>query len=162
MIMNLHCQACKICLEILSTQGSCRIKWDNAWYRNEAGTQQSIDFNLIVLRSSGNVCKSADLHAIPIRRSRIQQLHFSQTPGFRRHPFQYSCLENPMDRGAWRAAVHGVTKCQTRLMWLIRHAFTWVLQRTLSLRSPEFLYLLLTLLRLTLRGESLSSQSTTS
>ena len=28
--------------------------------------------------------------------------------------FQYSCLENPMDRGAWRATVHGVTKSQTR------------------------------------------------
>ena len=29
--------------------------------------------------------------------------------------FQYSCLENPMDRGAWRATVRGVTKSQTRL-----------------------------------------------
>ena len=28
---------------------------------------------------------------------------------------QYSCLENPMDRGAWWATVHGVTKSQTRL-----------------------------------------------
>ena len=28
---------------------------------------------------------------------------------------QYSCLENPMDGGAWQAAVHGVTKSQTRL-----------------------------------------------
>ena len=26
------------------------------------------------------------------------------------HPLQCSCLENPMDRGAWRATVHGVTK----------------------------------------------------
>ena len=26
------------------------------------------------------------------------------------NPLQYSCLENPMDRGAWRAAVHGVTE----------------------------------------------------
>jgi len=26
------------------------------------------------------------------------------------HPLQYSCLENPMDRGAWQAAVHGVTR----------------------------------------------------
>ena len=26
------------------------------------------------------------------------------------YPLQYSCLENPMDRGAWRATVHGVTK----------------------------------------------------
>ena len=31
------------------------------------------------------------------------------------NPLQDSCLENPMDRGAWRAAVHGVTKSQTRL-----------------------------------------------
>ena len=30
-------------------------------------------------------------------------------------PLQYSCLENPMDGGAWWAAVHGVTKGQTRL-----------------------------------------------
>ena len=29
------------------------------------------------------------------------------------NPLQYSCLENPMDRGAWQAAVHGVTKHQT-------------------------------------------------
>ena len=26
------------------------------------------------------------------------------------NPLQYSCLENPMDRGAWQATVHGVTK----------------------------------------------------
>ena len=39
-----------------------------------------------------------------------------RTPGGRRgNPLQYSCLENPMDRGAWRATVHGVTKSQTRL-----------------------------------------------
>ena len=30
-------------------------------------------------------------------------------------PLQYSCLENPMDRGAQRATVHGVAKSQTRL-----------------------------------------------
>ena len=28
-------------------------------------------------------------------------------------PLQYSCLENPMDRGAWRATVRGVSKSQT-------------------------------------------------
>ena len=31
------------------------------------------------------------------------------------NPLQYSCLENPMDRGAWWATVHGVAKSQTRL-----------------------------------------------
>ena len=30
-------------------------------------------------------------------------------------PLQYSCLENPMDGGAWWAIVHGVTKSRTRL-----------------------------------------------
>ena len=30
-------------------------------------------------------------------------------------PLEYSCLENPMDGGAWWAAVHGVTKSRTRL-----------------------------------------------
>ena len=31
------------------------------------------------------------------------------------NPLQYSCLQNPMDRGAWWAAVHGVAKSWTRL-----------------------------------------------
>ena len=41
-------------------------------------------------------------------------------PGLRRspgkgngNPFQYPCLENSMDRGAWQATVHGVAKSQT-------------------------------------------------
>ena len=36
--------------------------------------------------------------------------------------FQYSCLENPMDGGAWYAAVHGVTESQT---WLSDFTFTF-------------------------------------
>ena len=40
-----------------------------------------------------------------------------RSPGVGRgNPLQYSCLENPMDRGAWWATVQGVTKSQTRLM----------------------------------------------
>ena len=35
---------------------------------------------------------------------------------------QYSCLENPMDGGAWRAAVHGVTEGRT---WLSNFTFTF-------------------------------------
>ena len=31
------------------------------------------------------------------------------------NPLQYSCLENPTDRGAWRATVHGMAKSQTQL-----------------------------------------------
>ena len=34
------------------------------------------------------------------------------------NPLQYSCLENPMDEGAWRAAVYGVAQSRTGLKWL--------------------------------------------
>ena len=37
-------------------------------------------------------------------------------------PLQYSCLENPMDRGAWWAIVHGVTERWTQLKQLSMHA----------------------------------------
>ena len=38
------------------------------------------------------------------------------------NPLQYSCLENPMDRGFWWATVHKVAKSQTRLKQLSMHA----------------------------------------
>ena len=31
------------------------------------------------------------------------------------NPLQYSCLENPMDKGAWQVTVYGITKSHTRL-----------------------------------------------
>ena len=37
------------------------------------------------------------------------------------NPLQYSCLENPMDRGAWRATVPGVAKSRTQLKRLSMH-----------------------------------------
>ena len=37
------------------------------------------------------------------------------------NPLQYSCLENSMDKGAWRAPVHGVAKSQIRLKQLSTH-----------------------------------------
>ena len=41
------------------------------------------------------------------------------------NPLQYSCQENPMDRAAWWATVHSVTKSQTRLKQLSAHACTF-------------------------------------
>ena len=44
---------------------------------------------------------------------RLYHLYFhllSRSLSFNGTPLQYSCLENPMDRGAWQAAVHGVCK----------------------------------------------------
>ena len=38
------------------------------------------------------------------------------------NPFQYSCLEKPVDRGAWRADVHRVAESRTQLKQLSMHA----------------------------------------
>ena len=46
-----------------------------------------------------------------------------RSPGGGHHsPLQYSCLEDPMGRGAWWATVHGVAKSLTQLKWLNTHA----------------------------------------
>ena len=44
------------------------------------------------------------------------------------NPCQYSCLENPIDRGAWWTTVHRVTKSQTQLKWLSMHIYYIVLK----------------------------------
>ena len=46
------------------------------------------------------------------RPNRISSVFFREGNGT---PLQYSCLENPIDGGAWKAAVHGVAEGQTRL-----------------------------------------------
>ena len=57
------------------------------------------------------------------RRLRWLGSKIGRFPGGRHgNPFQYSCLEKPMDRGAWRATVHRVTKSQTQLKRQSTHA----------------------------------------
>ena len=52
-----------------------------------------------------SACNAGDPGSIPgLRRSSGERNGYS---------LQYSCLENPMDRGAWRATIHGVAKSQT-------------------------------------------------
>ena len=54
-----------------------------------------------------SACSAGDLGSIP---------GLGRSPGGGHgNPLQYSCLENPMDRGAWQATVHGVAKSWTRL-----------------------------------------------
>ena len=51
-----------------------------------------------------------------------EQLHFHFSLSYigegNGNPLQYSCLENPRDRGAWWAAVYGIAQSRTRLMRL--------------------------------------------
>ena len=52
-----------------------------------------------------SACNAGDLGSIP---------RLGRSPGEGNgNPLQYSCLENPTDRGAWQATVHGVAKSQT-------------------------------------------------
>ena len=48
---------------------------------------------------------------------------------------QYSCLENPMDRGAWWAAVHGVAKSRTRLSDLTFTFHSHALEKKMATHS---------------------------
>ena len=54
-----------------------------------------------------SACNAGDANSIP---------GLGRSPGEGNdNPLQDSCLENPMDRGAWQATVHGVAKSRTRL-----------------------------------------------
>ena len=46
--------------------------------------------------------------------------------GGKDNPFQYSCLENPMDSGTWGATDHGVTKGRTQLKRLSTHSTSYM------------------------------------
>ena len=49
------------------------------------------------------------------------------------NPLQYSWLEDPMDSGAWRATVHGVTKSQTQLSTITVNRFLKTISHMLGL-----------------------------
>ena len=57
------------------------------------------------VNSKESTCNMGDLGSIPL---------LGRSPrGGHGNPLQYSCLENPMNRGAWWATVHGITQSQT-------------------------------------------------
>ena len=50
-----------------------------------------------------------------LQETQVRSLGGERSPGEGNgNPIQYSCLENPMDRGGWRATVHGVAKSRTQ------------------------------------------------
>ena len=57
---------------------------------------------LLPILQAESACNAGDLGLIPVS---------GRFPGEGNgNPLQYSCLDNPMDRGAWQATVHGVTE----------------------------------------------------
>ena len=72
-----------------------------------------------------SACNAGDLGSIP---------ELGRTLGEGNgNPLQYSCLENPMDRGAWWATVHGVAKSQTQL-----RDFTFTFKETKDLYIENY------------------------
>ena len=64
--------------------------------------------------TGGSVVKKSAVSAEDCQLQKMQEMHLfcpGRAPGEGNgNPPQYSCQENPMDRGAWRATVHGVTE----------------------------------------------------
>ena len=68
-----------------------------------------------------------------MQEAQVQSLGWEDSPGEGNcNPLQYSCLENPMDRGAWRATIHGVTK-------KVRYDLVTEKQQALTLFSGGYL-----------------------
>ena len=64
-----------------------------------------------------SACNAGDLGSIP---------GLGRSPGEGNgYPFQYSYLENLMDRGAWQATVHGIKKNGTQLSDSLKKKWTW-------------------------------------
>ena len=56
------------------------------------------------------------------------------------NPLQYSCLGNPMDRGAWQVAVHGVTKVLDTTYRLNNHLLMFQLINSWSLLKNSYIF----------------------
>ena len=81
------------------------------------------------LSSKESTCNTGDMGSIPVRGG--------SSGGGHGNPLQCSCLENPMDRGAWWATVHGVAKSRTRLKRLSTHTHPFMCLLAVCLSSLE-------------------------
>ena len=82
--------------------------WENvSFYQLTWGSHGSSQVALVVKNSPASAGDIGDAGSIPGSR---------RSPGVGNgNPLQYSCLENPVDRAAWWATIHGVAKSQTQL-----------------------------------------------
>ena len=75
-------------------------------------SQSSMNYNYFIAESQYSVKQGNYTIVIELKIFRSLYIKHGEGDGT---PLQYSCLENPMDGGAWQAAVHGVAKSRTRL-----------------------------------------------
>ena len=91
-------------IKVFSNESALRISWPKYWSFGSSISPSSEYSGLIPLR----------VLCISLTYSICGRLAMNGGEG-NGNPLQYSCLENPMGRGAWWAAVHGVTRSQTQL-----------------------------------------------
>ena len=111
------------CLNNSMDRGAC---WASPWVCKELETTEQLALPLSFDASKVTlVVKNLPANAGDLR-------DMGSIPGSGRSPggghgntLQCSCLENPMDRGAWQASVHRVTQSQTGLKWLISSRFSY-------------------------------------
>ena len=86
-------------------------------------------------------CASGKEHTCKYRRQRDMgsTLGSGRSGGGHDNPFQYSCLGNPKDIGAWQATVHGVTKQLNTNYWLKQQQSVYV-NPNISIYSPAHLF----------------------
>ena len=77
----------------------------------------------VLCPGSGPLVLAQRLKRLPaMRETWVQSLGRKSPGGGHDNPLQYSCLDNPMDRGAWWATVLGVAKSRMWLKWLSLYA----------------------------------------
>ena len=101
------------------------------------GVLQAGSFECCLLRGTENSTKKTSGHHKKIITDKIYHMPGTIGEG-NGTPLQYSCLENPMDRGVWQATVHGVAKSRTRLSDLLS-LFTFMHWRRKWQPTPVFL-----------------------
>ena len=95
------------------------------WGRKESDTTKWLSTTALLSEGfpGGTSSKNSPANAGDIRDVGLI-LGSGRCPGERNsNPLQYSCLENPTDRGAWQAIVHRVAKSRTQLKWF--NTLTW-------------------------------------
>ena len=107
------------------------------WMRQSLGSQrvrqdERLRFRFLVVKN------------LTVNAGDIRDMGSGSIPGLRRppggghgNPLQHSCLENPTDRKAWWATVHGVTKSWTQLEQLSMHAHNYKSNRKQRLKSKR-------------------------
>ena len=116
----------------------CRRSWFNSWVgkilwrRNRLPTPVFLGFPCGWAGKEA-ACNAGDLSSIP---------GLARSPGEENsNPLQYSCLENSLDRGAWQATVHGVTKSWTWLSNFHFHFSKYVCQQSFKIHEKSLIKL---------------------